>query len=41
MQMRALLVMTANWFDGLLMQMEQMDVSELWKLEFTNDAEFL
>lgn len=39
--MRANVVLRANWFDGLLLQMEAMDTTDLWKLEYVCDQDML
>lgn len=38
-QMRANIILKNNWFCSKLMQMEMMDCSDLWKLEYCNDAD--
>lgn len=40
-QLRANVILRANWFDGLMLQMEAMDVTDLWKLEYVNDQDML
>ena len=38
-QMRANVILKNNWLFAKVLQMESMDTSELWKLQYTNDAE--
>ena len=37
--MRASIILKNNWLGSKILQMEMMDVSELWRLEYCNDAD--
>ena len=39
--MRANIILKNNWFCSKLLQMEMMDTSELWQLEYCNDRDLL
>lgn len=37
--MRANIILKNNWLGSKIIQLEMMDVSQLWKLEYCNDAD--